>query len=228
MKFQLTLIALLTVAGLSQARNFPDFGKGPLHEDIQDILDLVPIDEIKDVFEEYAKKDNEVKSIIEIAESTSIVKNLVEDFEAIPEAINFFNYLHKKKVYIYDVMNALNKRLGIKKELVPPSVLVREPYTNPMRTGGLAGLFKDIKVLFNYDDFIRIYVQKSKTSKSFSKFIDQLKSKNFQELVNQVYEIKSFQLILYTLHDAGVDTRIVSDIMYIVLGITTPNYPDFF
>lgn len=226
MKFQLTLIAILAVAGLGQARNFPDFGKGPLHEDIQDILDLVPIDEIKEVVQEYVEKDDEVKSIIEIAESTSIFKNLMEDFEAIPEAIKFINYLHKEGIDIYDGINAINKRLGIK-ELVPPSVLVREPYTKPMRTGGLAGLFKDIKVLFNYDDFIRIYVQKSKTSKAFSKFVTQLKSKNFQKLVNKVYEIKSFKLILDTLHDAEVNTRIISDIMYIVLGITTPNYPDF-
>jgi len=92
------------------------------------------------------------------------------------------------------------------------------------RTGtGLAGLFNDIKKVIPFSKFIRSYVQKMRTSSAFIGFVNQLKSYNFQQLVNKVYQINSFQIIVNGLKSRGVNTQLVADIMYIVLGITVPN-----
>lgn len=55
MKFTLALFAILAIISLGQAHQAPDFGKGPLHEDIQDILDLIPVEEINNICDEYLK-----------------------------------------------------------------------------------------------------------------------------------------------------------------------------
>jgi len=91
------------------------------------------------------------------------------------------------------------------------------------RTGGLAGFFEDIKKVIPFNKFIRSYVHKMKTSSAFVGFINQLKSNNFQQLVNELYQIESFQIIISGLKSSGVNTQIVADVMYIVLGITVPN-----
>lgn len=219
MNFALTLFTILAVLGLSQTHQFPNFGEGPLHEDIQDILDLVPAKGINKVFLDYLEEDSEVKAAFEHLVSTTILRDLMVDVEAIPEVVKFFNYLYKEGVDIYFLINEVNKALDIE-ELEPPSHVYS---TTMKRTGGISGLFNDIKILFHYDDYIRIYVQKMKTSPSFVGFVNQLKSNNFQQIVNKLYDIDSFQTILNFLKSKDVNTQIVADIMFIVLGITVPN-----
>jgi len=211
----------LAIIGLGQAHKFPDFGKGPLHEDFQDGLDLVPIEKIVMVVVDYVLYDHEVQDFLEELSNTTIIKDLLVDFQAIPEVTNLLNYLHKEGIDIYHIMNAINRGFNIK-ELVPPSSQV---YSTQKRTGGLHGFFKDIKKHIDYDTFISIYVDKLKVSTVFVNFINQLKSDNFQQIVNKVCEIKAFKLLVNHLEARSVNLKIVKDVLYLVFGITVPSPP---
>jgi len=220
MKFTLGLFAILAIIGLGQAgHQFPDFGEGPLHEDLQDIFDKIPLKRIARVVVGYVKYDREVQDFIKELSDPTLIKNLVAEFQAIPEVTKLFDYLHKEGIHVYSIINSINKALKIK-ELVPPS---SQEYS--IKRFGLRGLFKDIKWHIDYDDYISIYVNKLKTSTVFVNFIDQLKSDNFQQIVNKFFEIKSFQFIINYLDAKSVNLKIVSDITYLVLGIDVPILP---
>lgn len=221
MKFTLALISTLAIIGLGKAHQFPDFGKGPLHEDIQDLFDLIPAPQVSEVVLDYMENDPEVQEVLNSLLTTTILQELVEAVEAIPEFINLLNYLEKEGIEMYKIINKLNKLLGIK-ELPPPP----RSTSNILRTGGISGLFEDIKVLFNYEAIIRIYVRKMKTSSAFSGLINQFRSKDFQQLVNKLYDINAYQTILNDLKNRGLNLQIVADVAYIVLGLTTPNDSD--
>ncbi|XP_077260696.1 uncharacterized protein LOC143896620 [Temnothorax americanus] len=218
MKFTLGLFAILAIIGLGQAHQFPDFGKGPLHEDFQDILDLVPIEKIIDVVVNYMINDKELQEFMKELEERTVIKDLMVDFQAIPEVINLLNYLHKEGIDVYNMINTINKSLNIK-ELIPPS-LQESP---PKKTGGLRGFFKEIKKLIDYDAYISIYVDKLQISDAFVNFIDQLKSDNFQQIVNKLSKSKAFQFIVSHLEDKSVNLKIVEDQLYLFLGITVPG-----
>ncbi|XP_011872390.1 PREDICTED: uncharacterized protein LOC105564556 [Vollenhovia emeryi] len=220
MKLTLGLCAVLAIIGQGQAHQFPEFGHGPLYEDFQDILDLVPIENILEVAVDYVIHDNEVQDFLEELGNTTVIKDLLVDFQAIPEVINLFNYLHKEGIYVYHIMNAINKALDIK-ELVPPSSQV-----SPLkRTGGVRGFFIDIKKHLDYDVFISIYVDKLKVSTVFVNFINQLKSDNFQQIVNKMCESKAAKYIISSLEAKSVNLKIVRDILYVVFGINVPSGP---
>ncbi|XP_014483127.1 PREDICTED: uncharacterized protein LOC106748777 [Dinoponera quadriceps] len=221
MKFSLALFAILAVIGFGQAHNLPDFGKGPLHEDIQNFLDLIPMEDIAGIFLDYMENDAEFKQFADFVKASNgqVLRDLMIDVEAVPEVINLLNFLQKEGVDIYTIVNVINQILGIK-ELTPPTYFA----TTMKRTGGLAGFFKDVKVLIDYNKFIHYYVERMENSPAFVRFVQQLKSNNFQQVVNKVYVSKSFQTILTYLKDRGVNTRIVAEIMYIVLGITVPKH----
>jgi len=230
MKFILALIAALAIIGPEQvqARSLIQYlpGEGPLHNDIQDFLDLIPVTKIYKISLDYLAHDPEVRAAFKYVLTTTIIKDFLVDFEAIPEVINLLNYMQKEGVDIYAVLNKVNKRFGVD-ELVPP---ISYAYADK-RTGGLKGFFKDIMKQFNYDHYITAYAKKMRNSPAFVAFIDQLKSDNFQQIVNKVYQIKSFQIILDGLRNNGVNLQIVADIMLIVLGIDVPprvpHYSDF-
>lgn len=222
MKFVSALIAIFGIICLGQAHQFPDFGSGALHEDVQDFLDLVPAAKINEIVTDYILGDSEVQTAIDYLLTSTIIKDIVVEVEAIPELINLINYVQKTGIDIYYIVNELNKALGIN-ELVPPShSAIME------RTGGIAGLVTDIVKVIPIDKFIRTYAQKIKTSSDFNGLIDQLKSDNFQQVVNKVYENKSVQIILNGLKTSGVNTQIVADLLYIILGITVPNGVSFY
>lgn len=223
MKFVSALIAILAIIGLGQAHQFPDFGSGPLHEDVQDLLDVIPTKEITEILTNYILEDSEVQAIINYLLTSTIIKDLMVDVEAIPEVINLMNYLQKEGIDIYYLINKVNKALDID-QLVPPA-----SYSAIMeRTGGIKGLVTDIVKVIPIDKFLRIYAQKLKTSSAFNGLISQLKSDNFQQIVNEVYENKSVQIILTALKTSGVNMQIVADLLYIALGITVPNGVSFY
>ncbi|XP_011168437.1 uncharacterized protein LOC105201869 [Solenopsis invicta] len=225
MKYVTALFAALAIIGLGQAHQFPDFGNGPLHEDIQDILDLIPTKAINKIFLSYVKEDSEVRDAFNYIRTSTVIKDIAIDLEAIPELINLMNYMQTKGVDIYSLVNEVNKALGIDK-LVPPSSY---SYSAVMqKTGGLAGLFEDIKKVIPFFKFIRIYVNKMKTSPAFADWVNQLKSDNFQQFVNKTYQSNSFLIIVNGLRSKGVNTQMVADIMYIVLGINVPNGVNFY
>ncbi|XP_011252309.2 protein G12 [Camponotus floridanus] len=221
MKFTLTLSAILVIIGLGQAHQFANFGKGPLHEDFQDFLDLLPLEKISNIVEDYWNNDPELKAAIEYVFTSGLLKDFYTEYEAIPQVIEYFNYLQKEGIDIYSAINEINKILDIK-ELVPP----RMSYTNSTiqkRTGGIAGYYKDLFATLPLDKIIHLYAQKLKTSLAFVRYINEIKSNNYQQIVNKVYEIKSFKIMNNGLKSKGVNTEISEDIMYIVFGLNVPS-----
>ncbi|CAL1680689.1 unnamed protein product [Lasius platythorax] len=257
MKFILALFTSLAIIGLGHSHQFPDFGKGPLHENLQDILDLIPTKNIVKVAADYLENDPEVKAVVKYLTTTPLLRNLVIDFEAIPEVIELLEYLLYDGIESYYLINHINRALNITKlepkpiPTPPPTPTptptteptpqpTREPTPEPtsepkpifhtynvikMRTGELAGLFKDTRVLLNYDDFITVYVEKLRNAPFFIDLIEKLKSGTLQQIVNKLHESKSFQIILNGLKNRNVNVKIIGDILYLVFGVTIPNRP---
>ncbi|KYN21529.1 PREDICTED: uncharacterized protein LOC108759777 [Trachymyrmex cornetzi] len=222
MKFTLRLFAILAIIGLGQTHQFPNFGTGPLHEDLQDILDLFPLEKVIDDVIYYVMYDNEIQEIFnDFHQSTPIIKRMLIDIQTIPEVLRLIIYLHNEGINIFNVMNMINQAHDIK-ELVPSS---SQTYSIERKTGGLRGLINEIKKHIDYDIFISIFADKLKISTAFINFINQLKSNNFQQLVNKIYKIETFQLILNYLEVKSVSLKIVEDIMYLILGIKVPSLP---
>ncbi|XP_011872380.1 PREDICTED: uncharacterized protein LOC105564547 [Vollenhovia emeryi] len=220
MKVTSTLLAILAIIGLGQTHQVQNFGSGPLYDDLSDFAKLVPAEKVSAILTEYITEDAEVQEAITYLLTSTILPDLVRDVEAIPEVMNLVNYLHKEGLDVYLVLNEINKALGLK-ELEPPPRQLYSPIAQ--RTGGIAGLFKDIGNVLPLDEFIHTYAQKLKTSTAFGGLIGQLKSDNFQQAVNKVYNVKSVQIILNGLKSSGVNTQIAADLLFIVLGITVPN-----
>ena len=219
MKYISALFAALTIIGLGQAHQFPDFGKGPVHEDFQDFLDLIPYKKIRTIVLDYVLGDSEVQEAVSYLKTSTILKDLMIDLETIPEVINILDYMQKEGVDAYSLVNKANDALGIDR-ITPPSRLYSLVI---QRTGGIAGLVKDIMDVIPIAKIIRIYVQKMKTSSAFVGFVNQLKSDNAQQAVNKIYQIKSLQIILNRLKSSGVNTQITADVVYIVLNLNVPN-----
>ncbi|XP_018360891.1 PREDICTED: uncharacterized protein LOC108759775 [Trachymyrmex cornetzi] len=213
MKYISALFAALTIIGLGQTHQFPDFpGSGPLYENIQDFLDLIPSKEIQTIVLDYVSNDPEVQNAFNNLVSSTVLKDLM---------IKNLRKLHAKNAQgNYSLVNKANDALGIDRITPPASRLYSLVI---QRTGGIVGLYKDIMGVLPIATIMHTYVQKMETSSAFVGFVNQLKSNNAQQAVDKVYQIKSLQIILNVLKSSGVNTQITADIMYILFGLIVPN-----
>ncbi|CAL7935489.1 unnamed protein product [Xylocopa violacea] len=215
MKLQAAAFTALVALATVSCHNLPNFGHGQLYEDIQYFLDFIPFDKVTNIVLQYASNDAEFQELLKYFE-TDEFKTMIREIEAIPQFHYFMTYLENKGVHIISELDKLNKIVGI-----PPFQRYDE---KPRITGGLKGLFEDVKALVNYDDFIHGYVHKMRTSSAFREFVGNLKSPGNQKLVCALYENKNYLHFRSMLVSKHLDIALIEDIIYTVLGIEFPSY----
>ncbi|XP_034180981.1 uncharacterized protein LOC117604709 [Osmia lignaria lignaria] len=213
MKFSLVALSAMVAFATVNCYHLPAFGEGPLYEDIQYFIDMIPMDEVMRVIVQYTVKDSEFQQLLKYMK-TDDCKQMVNEIEAIPEFRTFASYMDKHGIYMYDALNKMNKVIGL------PSfqpILVKKEIT-----GGLTGLFNDVKELISYDDIIHGYVYKMRTSQDFRDFVAELKSEGHQNFVNALYKNQRYLAFRATLVSKGLDITLIEDVIYTVLGIEFP------
>lgn len=221
MKFALAFLALVATVS-SKGIEIPNFGRGQLHNDIQDFLDIMPYDNIIAIFLEYVAEDAEVQAALEFFQSEEF-KELVVEVESMPEVKTLMLYIHNAGIDIYQIANLLNDYLGLA-HLTPPDFTQR---VRKQITGGIRGLVDDILAILPVDELNDMYEEKLQNSPAFAEFIDQLKSDNFQEIVNQVYVHPTFQKIVKRAEEVGIDLELIKNLLKVLWGIDVPSRPRF-
>ncbi|KOC67099.1 Protein G12 [Habropoda laboriosa] len=206
------MVAFATV----ESHYLPAFGKGPLYEDIQYFIDMIPMEQVVATVLEYASEDAEFQQLINYF-ATADFKSMIQEVEGIKEFHDFADYLETNGVYIYNSLNRLNKVVGI-----PP---FHQTFAGEKQiTGGVKGMFEDVKKLISYDKFIKGYVYKMRTSDAFRGFVAELKSPGNQKFVDELYRKNKFLHFRGMIADKGIDVTLIEDIIYTVLGVEFPIF----
>lgn len=216
MKFALVLLAFVATA--SAKIELPNFGRGELYKDIQEFLDLMPVEQIFDITIQYYTQDAEFQKMIQYFKSEGF-KQLVKDVEALPEIKVLMDYIHNAGIDIYKMVNLMNSALGLP-PLTPPNYYVADVQI----TGGVKGYVQDILAVLPKQQLQNLYDKKLKTSKAFADFIKQLQSDNFQQIVNKVYTNPKFQEFLAHARNSGIDLLVIKNLLEILWGIRIPTY----
>ncbi|KYN21516.1 PREDICTED: uncharacterized protein LOC108759794 [Trachymyrmex cornetzi] len=214
MKFALGLLALVAT---TSAFEIPNFGRGELRFDIQEFIDLVPVNKIVQITLQYFTEDKDFQRMVEYFRSEGF-KQLIQDVEALPEIKVFMDYIHDAGIDIYKMVNKLNSALKLPL-LTPPSYFI-DTYI----TGGIKGFIQDILNVLPRQQLRDLYEKKLTTSKAFADLIAQLKSDNFQQIVNKVYVHEKFQELLTHARAEGIDLVAIKDLLEVLWGIRIPTY----
>lgn len=217
MKLALILLALL--ASSIAVEIDENFEKSELAKDLQEFVNLMPFDEIVEITVDYLSEDKQFEEVLLYLKSEKF-KLFVIDIESLPEVQLFMNYLQKKGVHIYELVNKLNDLLNI--DHIKPS-----QYVAKITGGGVKGYLKDVLAIIPYSQLQNLYFKKLMTSKAFINFVAWLESDNFKEIVNFVYNHNEFQYILKKLKEADVDYSTIKKVFRVFLGIKFPEKPYF-
>ncbi|XP_078042707.1 protein G12-like [Augochlora pura] len=197
MRFVVAALAVMAVASpLSSAMRLPPAGSGALAKEIQDFLNLIPLDECTKIVRAYIAHDKQVQALLEIAASPESVA-YIKEIEAVPEFKQLMNYFQKAGLDIYLMVNKMNEALKLD-AIVPLSSYAATS------GNGVHGLLNDLKAVLPMNKLRALYAEKEKNSVVFQNLIKEVTSKKYHPLILAVLQSKNVQSIALASEKIGV------------------------
>ncbi|XP_068082098.1 uncharacterized protein [Anabrus simplex] len=201
-------ILLLAAVGLAcGAVIHRDNQKRNLHDDLEDFLAIIPIDQIKATALDYLANDAEVQQAVAYLRSDDF-KNIVAIVDNEPETKQVLNFLVDHGLDAYTFLNRIHDLLGI-------------PHVNPVRsrhTRSIRNLIDDIKALLPIEQIRALYHEKLETSPDFKNLYDTLSSDEFHNFILRLKALPEVQELVQKLRDHGIDVDKIVDFFKSIFG----------
>lgn len=216
MKFALVVLAVLAIVSPLTAWKIPSAGSGALAKDLQQLLDLIPEEEVLRLVKRYLVQDKEFQTATELAQSDES-KEFLKFVEASPKFIELMTYMQNAGIDVYYLMNVLNEFLGL--EPVASFAQFRES------TGGLLGFLKELTAIVPMEKMQTLFVEMRKNSPVFNNYVEELISSKYWDFY---YSIRSNEHLLklnQEAEEAGIESQLF-DRYYILftMGVPLLNY----
>ncbi|XP_031772232.1 uncharacterized protein LOC116414327 [Apis florea] len=190
MKFASAIFVVLVAISPLNAYKLPATGSGALAKELQDFLDLIPIDKVIEVTKTYYVQDTQFRNIIQLMK-TEELKQWMLDIESVSEFKLLLNYMQKNGLDIYYLVNQFNKSLNL-----PPLVSGIKSLFGSFENkiiGGFMGYLIDVSALVPIDELSNLFTEKSKNSEVFKAFIAEVTSSKYFDFYNNIFEDKHYK-----------------------------------
>ncbi|XP_049801965.1 uncharacterized protein LOC126236587 [Schistocerca nitens] len=212
-----TLFILFAILGITAAKAVPvhrvNAHTRDLQDDLNDFLALIPIDEIVNIVLNHLANDPEVQAAVEYVLSDDF-KSIVLAIDALPEYIDFLNYLQESGLDVYKYVNMLHDFLGLP-QLTPPSKL--------RHTRSIRSMVDEILAILPLDELRALFDEKLQTSPDFKELYDRIRSPEFQSIVETLNSLPEYQELLQKLRDVGIDVDAFIDLIRGLFGLKKAN-----
>lgn len=192
-----------------------------LQTDFDDFLVLLPFEDIAKIGFDYLLNDPEVQKAAEYVKSAEF-RELIVKLQKDSEVHTFIKYLEDSGASIIDAFNLLNSLLGLPP--YPESIY----WDSVLRaSGGVHAMLDEIRDILPHDKIKALYQDKLQTSKDFSYFIQRIKDKELQELVNVMVVNKNVIELGYQAQQHGISIERIVEFMGNLFGLSFPEPPWF-
>ncbi|XP_053666923.1 protein G12-like [Anopheles marshallii] len=166
-----------------------------LTDDLDDFVELLPLDDLLSLALRYLLSDKEVQQTLLYLQGEEFAK-VWDQFFALSAVRDLLNYLEEAGVPAYDSLNVVADFLG----LTP-----LKPNVRSLRTGGLNGLLEEAVAMLPHEELEALFDEKMKTSTEFKALFETLQKfdhKQLRDLYETSAEVKG---MVQKLRDFGVD-----------------------
>jgi uncharacterized protein YerC/beta-phosphoglucomutase-like phosphatase (HAD superfamily) len=204
-------VVLLAVFGLSFGA--PNHQKSPrtLADDLQDFIDLLPLDDIKAIADEHLQTDGALAAVVLYLQGPEWTE-LVDTVGAKPEVQEFIQYLNDAGLPVDDIIAWIHNLIA-----------GAAPGTEPDEEGSLRPLLDEIEAILPVDDLIALLNDKLQNSPDFQGLYTKVSSEEAHTLVEEVRAIDEVQRLAQRLRDMGVKVDEALAVVYDFLGWGEPK-----
>lgn len=208
MKFALAIFAVLALASPLYALHVPATGSGALAKDLQDFIDIVPLDKLIDLAKRY--RDKQFQTVLQILGSPE-VKQYVLDVEAAPEMKKLLKFAENLDLDVSKILNAFNKALGL-----PPS---KPLDVSEYKTGGLRGFLDEAIALMPMELIVKLFHTKIEKRTPFAALIQEISKPENHRFILNLHKNPHFQKVTAQAQKAGINVSDFSNTFYALLAV---------
>ncbi|XP_058056256.1 protein G12-like [Anopheles bellator] len=201
------LVIIVTVNGVPV-----DTDLTSLLNDYNQFVDVLPIDRLFRLTNDYYNADTDFKTFLTYLEGRefSVVWNGIL---ALPAVDDFTKYLANANVPVYDVINIVAAFIG------QPSVYLRTAQAfKASRQGGLKGFVKELFSVLPVAQWQQLYAEKMKNSPAFKEFINKLRGFDYVQIKNFYSSSREFRSFVKMFRDYGIDVGSWQNAVKKILG----------
>lgn len=193
-------LVLLPIIGLSAA-----FPARNLQQDFADILEVIPLDKIREIANKYAD-DPEVRQIVKYLKSEEF-HSLIVNLSKNPSWLKFNKFMLEQGI---DVKGFVQQFFNLLEGF--------DVKTQRSITRGVKDLFYEIAGVIPFDELLLKINDKMENSADFQQFWEKVTSEEARQLAQEVRQLEEVQKIGHALRDMGLDVDRVLDLIYMFLG----------
>ncbi|XP_063907578.1 uncharacterized protein LOC135125811 [Zophobas morio] len=192
----------------------PVFKKAPrsLIDDLQDFLDLLPIDEIQAIAAEHLQTDGAFAAVVIYLQGPEWAA-LVDEVGAKPAVQDFIQYLTDAGLPVTDIIDWIHNLIA-----------GAAPGIEPDENGSLRPLLDEIEAIIPVDDLVALLNDKLQNSPDFQDLYTKVSSEDAHALVEEVRAIDEVQRLAQRLRDFGVKVDETLAVIYEFLGWGAPVF----
>ncbi|CAD1479994.1 unnamed protein product, partial [Heterotrigona itama] len=197
MRFALAIAAILATASHLNAYELPKVGSGALARELQDFINLFPIDDVLEYTRVYLSRDKEFQWALNFMQNEEM-KAFLNDVESSPEFATLMEYLVENGLDGYALFNTV-------KEVMEGQLAIENVHSNLRIIGGLAGYVADATTAALLTNMQNLFENKVATSKVFKNFVREILSGRYDKLFTSTFTNTHFQRVLHQLHYLQLD-----------------------
>jgi (2Fe-2S) ferredoxin len=212
------LVVLLAIIGLSVGapKHHPrlahqKISPRSLIDDLQDFIDLLPLDDIKAIVDDHLETDGAFAAVVlylQGPEWTELVNTVGEK----PAVQDFIQYLNDAGLPVDDILAWIDN-------LIKGAT----PGTDPDEEGSLRPLLDEVEAILPLADLLALLNDKLQNSPDFQALYTKVSSEDAHNLVEEVRAIDEVQRLAQRLMDMGVKVEEALAVVYEFLGWGEPK-----
>ncbi|XP_078042708.1 protein G12-like [Augochlora pura] len=199
MKLAVSVLSVfLLVTGLGAFR-IPATGSGEFAKDLQDFLDLIPLERASELVRAYLAKDKEFQAAIEILYSKELYQYTM-DLEAAPEYAELFSFMQGAGLDGYYILKRINELLTdhqLPSAVVAPDIPI---------SGGLLGFVVDMNSLIPAEKAVALFNEKIAAGGKFTEYYVISYSPRFLEFYKRLANNVHYQILIREAEKKNVNT----------------------
>ncbi|CRL00145.1 CLUMA_CG013421, isoform A [Clunio marinus] len=205
-KFISLIVISLTISQIVVCTKFDpvirvqNTSNGNLQEDLNEFLNLVPVDDIRNLTEFFYANDGEMRQSYDYLRDEGF-KLVVENISKLSLVKKFITFLNDSGVDFAESKKRIEKIVLTSEEA--KSIVVNDETEGNM--GGMNAFFSEALSLIPQDEVLSLLFVKMEESNSFSSFLEKLNASDYENITDNLKKSQGIQEIYFAFHAHGID-----------------------